>query len=50
MRRRCEEAGEELTPITPLEKLAVRFHNVYITSELRQSSSTQHESENSHSE
>ena len=32
MRRRCEEAGEEPTPITELEKLAVRHRNASCSS------------------
>ena len=45
MRRRCKEAGEEPTPITELEKLAVRHRNASSSSATRtiQSNSAQHE-------
>ena len=32
MTKRCTEAGEEATPLIPLENLAYRFHNAYSTS------------------
>ena len=45
MRRRCKEAGEEPTPITELEKLAVRHRNASSSSTTRtiQSNYAQHE-------
>ena len=31
MIKRCEEVGEEVTPLTPLEKLVFRCYNAYST-------------------
>ena len=31
MVNRCKEAGEEVTPLTPLEKITIRFYNAYST-------------------
>ena len=41
MEKRCKEAGEEVIPITPLEKIACKFHNAYDNPASKSSSSSQ---------
>ena len=41
MTKRCNEAGEEVTPLTPLEKIVIRCYNAYSTPASKSSSSNQ---------
>ena len=41
MEKICKEAGEEVIPLTPLEKISYKFHNAYSTPASKSLSSNQ---------